>query len=256
MYRWWVFVHIVGVFGFLATHGVSMVVTFRLRRERDPGRVVELITFSSSSIGPFWTFLGLLLLGGVVAGFLGDWWGYIWIWGAIVVLVVVTIAMYLLARPYYRRVGLVARAMAAGSSAVTPEQFDRLLRSPRPLAVAGVGLGGILVILWFMMFKPFSPAAAPAPPGAITIGADALSFDTDTLEVPAGEPFELVFDNREGTHNVAIYTDESAGESIFVGIDTTGPDQVTYEVPAIPAGEAFFRCDIHPTQMTGTVVAS
>ena len=33
-----------------------------------------------------------------------------------------------------------------------------------------------------------------------------------------------------------------------------GPGSVTYQVDALPAGSYFFRCDVHPTQMTGTFV--
>jgi hypothetical protein len=63
--------------------------------------------------------------------------------------------MSVLARPFYKRIRLVAEALASGSQAVTEEQFAAVLRSPRPLVIAGVGFAALLVILWLMMFKPF-----------------------------------------------------------------------------------------------------
>src|SRR6266540_1695791 len=114
LYRWWVFVHVAGVFGFLVAHGVSVMVTFRLRRERDPAKVNDLLQLSGSSIRAFYWSLGVLLVGGVVAGFEGHWWGKAWIWVAIALLVLTSLAMYGMARPFYRRVGVVARAVAGG----------------------------------------------------------------------------------------------------------------------------------------------
>ena len=35
MYSWLVFVHLVGVFGFLMSHGVATFVAFRVRAEKD-----------------------------------------------------------------------------------------------------------------------------------------------------------------------------------------------------------------------------
>ncbi len=65
---------------------------------------------------------------------------------------------------------------------------------------------------------------------------------------------ELAFDNRDGgvQHNVAIYRDESAEESLFVGDLIAGADTVTYDVPALDPGAYYFRCDVHP-QMDGSV---
>jgi len=83
-------------------------------------------------------------------------------------------------------------------------------------------------------------------------------FDADCLAAPAGKPFEIVFDNMDAgiPHNVAIYTDEGAGTPLFVGEVFNGPDVVTYDVPALDAGTYFFRCDVHPTTMTGTFVVA
>jgi plastocyanin len=65
-------------------------------------------------------------------------------------------------------------------------------------------------------------------------------------------------DNQDGgiPHNIAIYTDDTATESLFVGELVTGPTSVDYEIPALDAGEYFFRCDVHPTTMLGTVTAA
>jgi uncharacterized membrane protein len=154
-YQWWVFLHIVGVFGFLLGHGVSVAVTFRLRRERDPARIGALLELSGSSLTMFFFGLLVLLVAGVVAGFIGEWWGQGWIWTALGVLVGISVAMSVLARPYYKRVRLVTEALVSGSEAVTQEQFVSILRSPLPLVIAAIGFAGLLVILWLMMFKPF-----------------------------------------------------------------------------------------------------
>lgn len=154
-YQWWVFLHIVGVFGFLLAHGVSVGVAFRLRRERDPHRINALLELSGSSIVLFNVSSIVLLIAGVVAGFLGHWWGQGWIWTALGILLATSVAMSVLARPFYKRIRLVAEALASGSQAVTEEQFAAVLRSPRPLVIAGVGFAALLVILWLMMFKPF-----------------------------------------------------------------------------------------------------
>lgn len=154
-YQWWVFLHIVGVFGFLLAHGVSVGVAFRLRRERDPHRINALLELSGSSIVLFNVSSIVLLIAGVVAGFLGHWWGQGWIWTALGILLATSVAMSVLARPFYKRIRLVAEALASGSQAVTEEQFAAVLRSPRPLVIAGVGFAALLVILWLMVLKPF-----------------------------------------------------------------------------------------------------
>jgi plastocyanin len=261
MYEWWVFVHVLGVFGFLASHGVSMGVLVRLRSERDPVRVDELLQLSGRSTALLYVFLAMLLLGGIVAGFMGDWWGYGWIWGGVVTLLIVVMVMYAIATPYYKRVRTITQALVGGSEAVSSEEYEQVLRSGKPVTVMVVGVVGLVVILYFMMFKPslgLSPEPeGPAPASAdVTIAAEALAFSTATLTVPADSDFTMAFDNREAVpHNVSIYEDDSATEALFTGETITGPRTVTYDVPALQAGEYFFRCDVHPAQMTGTVEA-
>jgi uncharacterized membrane protein len=97
----------------------------------------------------------LLLAGGIVAGFQGHWWGQKWIWTALIVLVVTSVVMGIIATPYYRRLGFVARAKAGGSTAVSDEQFAAILSSSVPFVLAAVGFGAIIFILYLMVFKPW-----------------------------------------------------------------------------------------------------
>lgn len=154
-YQWWVFLHIAGAFVFLVAHGVSMGVSLQLRQERDPRRIMALLDVSTTSISGLYVGLVLLLTGGVVAGFVGDWWGQGWIWVALGTLVVVMILMYALASNYYKRLRLIVGAMAEGSEAVSEERLAELLSGPRPVILAVTGFGGLLFILYLMLFKPF-----------------------------------------------------------------------------------------------------
>jgi plastocyanin len=97
-------------------------------------------------------------------------------------------------------------------------------------------------------------SAASLDPNAPTIVAKDLTFVTPNVTVPAGKPFQLTFDNQEGApHNVAIYTDASASQSLYQGEIFSSATRV-YDVPALAAGSYFFRCDVHP-DMKGTIVA-
>lgn len=92
---------------------------------------------------------------------------------------------------------------------------------------------------------------------AIDLIAVAGAFDRDTLTVPAGATVTVNFTNPDSgdAHNFAVYTDGTASEAIFQGDAITGPAWTTCTFTAPDrAGNYFFRCDIHPTAMTGTLV--
>jgi plastocyanin len=90
----------------------------------------------------------------------------------------------------------------------------------------------------------------------VQLAVQDISFDKDEITLTAGAQATIQFDNQdEGLpHNFAIYEDESAEATIFQGDIVEGPTTTDYSFTAPDAGTYFFRCDVHPTQMTGTVV--
>jgi plastocyanin len=120
-----------------------------------------------------------------------------------------------------------------------------------PIALALVGL-------IFVITACGSPSAGMNPSldpvdADVTVIARDMAFDQETITIPAGSPWSLLLVNEEAApHNVAIYTDESARESVFVG-DLISSTTVVYQVPAIEPGAYFFRCDLHP-EMNGTIL--
>jgi cytochrome bd-type quinol oxidase subunit 2 len=153
-YNWWKFLHIAAVFAFVSLHGVSSVVLFRLRRERERRKIEDLISFSGTTITPTYVSLGALLLTGIVAGIQGHWFRYWWIWAAIGVLVLTSGLMALIARPYFQRVSEACAMRPTGIPRKSDEELDQILRGPTFHLVYGTGLAGLLVILYLMIFKP------------------------------------------------------------------------------------------------------
>jgi plastocyanin len=103
-----------------------------------------------------------------------------------------------------------------------------------------------------------SATASGVSAGTIDLTAQNLAFDKSTITVKAGSQVTINFNNKDSgiPHNFAIYTDQSASQIIYKGDMVTGPAAKTYAftAPATP-GTYFFRCDVHPTMMTGQFIA-
>jgi predicted lipoprotein with Yx(FWY)xxD motif/plastocyanin len=105
-----------------------------------------------------------------------------------------------------------------------------------------------------------SPTQTPTAQNvSVTLTAKGISFDKKTITVPAGAHVTMTFNNQDNgiPHNFALYTDSSAQTQIYIGSIVTGPTTTTYTFDA-PAqtGTYFFRCDIHPTTMTGSFIVN
>ena len=161
MYLWIVYLHVLAVFGFLMSHGISVAVAFTLRKERKPERISVLLNLSGSSIGILNASILILLLTGIVSGFIGRWWGRGWIWLSLGLLIAISVYMSMVATGFYHQVrkaiGEPYMVNYKPQPAVEPasnEEVDRLLNQSRPVVLAVVGLGGLALITWLMVFKP------------------------------------------------------------------------------------------------------
>jgi len=159
---WIVFIHIVGVFAFLLAHGVSAGVILRLRSERDPGAVRTLVDLSRRSMNVM-SLGGLVwLVAGILAGFSGNYWttGRYWIWASLVVAILIIGVMTPWGRMYLNKVrvavGVDPKTGAIDASApVDAAQLDAAINSGKPMLLATIGFGGLAVLAYLMMFKPF-----------------------------------------------------------------------------------------------------
>ena len=98
-------------------------------------------------------------------------------------------------------------------------------------------------------------APAPAEAGsATTIVAKAVAFESDTLSAPAGEETTFTLDNQDTVpHNLSFYESEG-GPELAKGDTVKGGAKAEVTVPGQQPGTYFFRCDLHPTGMTGDFV--
>ncbi len=112
---------------------------------------------------------------------------------------------------------------------------------------------------------PASAAPASAAPGSaapsaaaggtlLTEVASGVQFQTTTLEAPAGQAFQIEFDNQDAAIPHDIEIQDGSGALLFEGETIKGPAKVTYNVPALAAGTYKFVCKWHPN-MTGQLTA-
>lgn len=102
-----------------------------------------------------------------------------------------------------------------------------------------------------------STAASCSPQGTVlTEMAHNTAFSASCLAAPANKALTIEFMNMDPgiPHNIAIFADSSASQALFTGKLVNGPATVAYQVAALKPGTYYFRCDVHPTQMFGTLV--
>jgi hypothetical protein len=160
MYTWLVFLHVLGVFGFLIAHGVSASVFFAIKNERNMERICTLLQLSSGSARVMIISLLTLLASGVINGFLGHWWRYGWIWLSLALFVGIYAGMSLLGPRILNEVRMGVGLPSAYGQPPRPERFsaeelNAQLEQIHPYLLTSIGFGGLALTAYLMMFKPF-----------------------------------------------------------------------------------------------------
>jgi NhaP-type Na+/H+ and K+/H+ antiporter len=160
MYSWIKFLHVLGLFGFLIAHGVSASVFFALKRERNMERICTLLQLSGSSARIMIISLLILLISGIITGFLGHWWRFGWIWLSLGLFIGIYAGMSILGTRILNEVRMGVGLPSAYGQPPRPERFSAEELNARldrihPYRLSMIGFGGLALIAWLMMFKPF-----------------------------------------------------------------------------------------------------
>lgn len=153
-FNWILYAHIASTFVFLAAHGVSMVVLYRIRGERDRDRILTLIALSGATTLPMYVALGAIVLTGVAAALHLEAFGHWWVWVAIGVLVATIGLMTAVAKPYFAKIKLACQVRPSGVPRTSDEELGEILGGPTAHVITAIGTVGLLVILYLMVFTP------------------------------------------------------------------------------------------------------
>jgi hypothetical protein len=155
-------IHVLGVILFVLAHGVSAFVLLRIRNERDPAALRTLLGLSRQSFSVMGIGTLLWLVSGIAAGFSGNWWtsGTYWIWASLVIVLVIGVLMTPFGRIYFNRIRQavgVDTKTGAYNADFQPDAaaVNAAIASGKPELLATLGVGGLLILGWLMVAKPF-----------------------------------------------------------------------------------------------------
>ena len=102
-----------------------------------------------------------------------------------------------------------------------------------------------------------SPARATTAGGALNITARDFLFDPNKLSAKKGQTIAINFKNDgSNTHTFTLYTDEDHTKPVANGNSdpvTAGGSKTLTVSLASDSGDLYYRCEIHPGQMTGEI---
>ncbi|MBN8654242.1 MAG: hypothetical protein J0M11_00795 [Anaerolineae bacterium] len=162
LYHLAVYLHIIFVFGYLLAHGVSAAISFALKKERDINRIRALLDLSAASYPAATDSMYAFLLFGIIAAFLGGWWGRGWVWTSLFLGVVIVVLMAIFGAGIYGEARKAAgtRYNVKGKwfppePAKSDEEVFAILAKTNPVLLTVIGYGGFAIITWLMTAKPF-----------------------------------------------------------------------------------------------------
>jgi hypothetical protein len=160
--RWLTYLHILASLTFFLSHGTSVAMAFKIRKETDIERIKAMLDLSGSTIMAL--FISFLVMGltGLVLPFIYRFWGTGWVWTSIALTLFIFVWMALINERAYKRLRkLVGLPYMFGNKEfpaeppASQEDIQTHIQSINVHLLATVGYGVPAVILWLMTFKPF-----------------------------------------------------------------------------------------------------
>jgi hypothetical protein len=162
VYRFIVFLHVVSAVAFFAAHGVSMMMLFKVYRERSYDNLCNYLDISSSALRPAMLALHGIELTGIALTIWAGWWRMGWIWASLALFVFIGVIMHKYAGGYLRQVrsamGMVSQKDIKKGVRPMPMPYERLMdviATGRPKFVMATAGGAAALITALMVMKPF-----------------------------------------------------------------------------------------------------
>jgi len=156
MYELLRFLHVLSAMAYFLFHGAVSSVTFAIRREPGSKRIEALsevmtLAYIGAPIAGV-----VLVLTGILMGFLGHWWGDRWLWISLGLLLTIGVLMNRLGKAYMTEGFTRARNPIAQTGPHARRGISGGVRAFffHPMFFTVMGLIGLATVLWLMMFKP------------------------------------------------------------------------------------------------------
>jgi uncharacterized membrane protein len=139
----------------MGIHGASIVVLYVIRNERDRTQIESLLRFSARTVIAMYFSLAAVVGTGLWLGFeVSYFFSEPWYWWSLVLLALTSLLMWLLAKPHTKRLRAACGIRPSGIPRKSDEELSKLLRSPRSHVITAIGVGGLVAILYLMVFQP------------------------------------------------------------------------------------------------------
>ncbi len=163
LYPWIKWLHILAVLLFFFSHGVSMAAAFFIAKEKNLDRLRAILDVSRWPLMPMSASLLLVMILGVILAFNAGYATHFFPWLALVLLLAMAVWMTMYGRAIYSPIRkALGQAYVTGfgrgnppAEPVSMDEVQALIARSNPRLLTYVGLVFTLVIVFFMVFKPF-----------------------------------------------------------------------------------------------------
>jgi len=149
-----------------------------------------------------------------------------------------------------------ALAILIGATLIAnaPKASTAAIMGPLTIVALGVIVAGAVA---YKHGPVYPKEKAGEKTAALAVSASNVKFSVKELDLPA-HGASIDFSNQDTQpHNIAIFPSaKQLTTPLFRGAIVQPGQKASYEVGDLKPGSFYFHCDVHPTQMFGTVVVT